>query len=394
VSADARGGTPLPSGSAGETPGATGERSGGGAAADGIAAPPGGLARASNRLGRVQRVLFFGKSMSRSRCSRALIDALRRHGVDVRWRNLVTLRRWFGQGFANRYARAEFQRFKPDLVFVFFRDLPAALAAEFRHDARLVIWCEEALEVLDGSIVDYFQLADVVCMSNPARFPWLRERGLDNMAFLMSGFAPRYHRPAPKQKPLRDVAFIGGPGRRGQRAAFLAEVGKRFQTDVFGCHWERWRPLHPDLRVHGPVGNRGYARICATSRIVLGVNEVNDDLYYFSNRTFLTLACGAFHLTHYVPRLEDVFRDGEHLVWYHDDDEALAKIEHWLQRDDERARIAAGGHAEVMEHHQYYHRVARILSWLEHGVPRCEIPVVAPSGAAVRDGARAAFPPS
>src|SRR5690606_30495093 len=152
-----------------------------------------------------------------------------------------------------------------------------------------------------------------------------------------------------------------------------AEVGRRFHTDVFGRHWERWRSLHPDLRVHGPVGNLGYASICASSRIVLGVNEVNDDPCYFSNRTFLTLACGAFHLTHYVPRLEDVFHDGEHLVWYRDEDEALAKIEHWLQRDDERARIAAGGHAEVMAHHQYYHRVARILSWLQHGLPRCEV---------------------
>lgn len=367
-----RGGTPGGAGAAGSAAGASpGE----------LTLPPG----LAGRLGPVRRVLFFGKSMSRSRCSGALVDALQRHGVEVRWRNPVTLRRWFGQSFAMRVVRREFRRFAPDLVFVFFRDLPPVLADEFRRDARLVIWCEEALEVLDGSIVDYFGLADLVCMSNPARFPWLRERGLDNMTFLMSGFSPRYHRPAPAQRFRRDVAFIGGPGRRGQRASFLAEVAKRFQTDVFGRHWERWRSLHPGLRVHGPIDNRGYAAICATSRIVLGVNEVNDDPFYFSNRTFLTLACGAFHLTHYVPRLEDVFRDGEHLVWYRDEDEALAKIEHWLQRDDERARIAAGGHAEVMEHHQYFHRVARILGWLQHGLPRCEVPDhTAPSRAAAR----------
>ncbi len=95
-------------------------------------------------------------------------------------------------------------------------------------------------------------------------------------------------------------------------------------------------------------------------------------MFYFSNRTFLTLACGAFHLTHYVPRLEDVFRDGEHLVWYRDEDEALAKIEHWLHRDADRARVAAGGHAEVMEHHQYYHRIARILHWLQTGMTGAE----------------------
>ena len=351
-------------------------------------------ARLRDRLGPARRVMFFGKSMSRTRCTGALVDSLRRHGVEVRWRNLVTWRRWFGTEIANRLARAEFRRFKPDVVFVFFRDLPVALADEFRRDARLVIWCEEALEVLDGSIVDYFALADLVCMSNPARFTWLRERGLDNMAFLMSGVAPRYHRPAPLQPCERDVAFIGGPGRRGQRATFLAEVARRFRTDVYGRHWERWGHLHDGLRVHGPVNNRRYANICATSRIVLGVNEVNDDLYYFSNRTFLTLACGAFHLTHYVPRLEDVFKDGEHLVWYRDEDEALAKIEEWLPRAEERARIAAGGHAEVMQHHQYFHRTARILHWLQSGLPKFDNDArLLGEGAALPEVSRPASPP-
>src|SRR5690606_15364090 len=208
----------------------------------------------------------------------------------VRWRNMATLRRWFGPQLAARLVRADFRRYKPDVVFVFFRDLPSLLVSDFRKDARVVIWCEEALEVLDGSVVDYFAQADLVCMSNPARFHWLQERGLDNMVFSMSGFSPRYHRPAPRQRMRRDVAFIGGPGRRGQRAAFLAEISRHFSTEVFGLHWGRWSHLHRDLRVRGPVDNRGYANVCATSRIVLGVNEVNDDLYYFSNRTFLTLA--------------------------------------------------------------------------------------------------------
>lgn len=331
---------------------------------------PAAGAAAGRPAGPVRRVLFFGKSMSRTRCTGALVDAWREHGVDVRWRNMATMRRWFGANLALKLARAEFRRFKPDVVFVFFRDLPAVLAEEFRRDARLVIWCEEALESLDGSIVDYFALADMVCMSNPARFAWLRERGLDNMVFLMSGFSARYHHPAPPQEKRRDVAFIGGPGRKGQRASFLAEVARHFDTEVFGLHWDRWPHLHGDLRVRGPVDPRGYASVCATSRIVLGVNEVNDDLFYFSNRTFLTMACGGFHLTHYVPKLECVFQDGQHLAWYRDEEDALAKIGEWLQRDDDRARVAAEGHDLVMRHHRYYYRVARILHWLQAGLPK------------------------
>ncbi|MEC9047542.1 MAG: glycosyltransferase [Planctomycetota bacterium] len=322
------------------------------------------------RQGPVRRVLFFGKSMSRTRCTGALVDALRRHGVDVRWRNLVTWRRWFGIQAAHRLCRAEFRRYKPDVVFVFFRDLPLALASEFRRTARIVVWCEEALETMDASVIEYFRQADIVCMSNPARFAWLREHGLSNMAFLMSGFAPRYHRPLARQAQVRDVAFIGGPGRRGQRASLLAKIAEEFDTEVYGRHWDRWVGSYRHLRVRGQVNNKAYARICATSRIVLGVNEVNEDAYYCSNRTFLTMACGAFHLTHYVPRLEEVFVDGQHLAYYRDEEDALEKIRQWLPLAEERAQVAASGHAEVMQHHQYYHRVARILHWLESGLPR------------------------
>ena len=52
---------------------------------------------------------------------RALVDALREHGLQVRWRNLARWRRWFGRERSLSMARREFQRYKPDLVFAFNR---------------------------------------------------------------------------------------------------------------------------------------------------------------------------------------------------------------------------------------------------------------------------------
>ena len=328
--------------------------------------------RDAGRLGPARRIMFFGKNMSRTRCTGALVDSMRRHGVDVRWRNLVTLRRWFNSGIANRLARAEFHRYRPDTVMVFNCDLPPQLAEEFRETARLVVWCEEPLVTIEPSLIRYFSLADLVCLSNPTRVPLLREHGLDNLAFLMSGFSPRFHRPSSARKVVRDVAFIGTPGRFGQRAEILARVAKEFRTEVFGLHWKRWPQHCGDLKVSKPIANREYAKVCASSRIVLGVNEVNEDPCYFSNRTFLTLACRGFHLTHYVPELEKVFKDGEHLAWFHGPDDVCERIAHWLPRTEERARIAAVGQAEVLQKHQYFHRVDRILQWLRTGLPASE----------------------
>jgi spore maturation protein CgeB len=314
--------------------------------------------------GPLRRVLFFGKNMSRSRCTAALVEALRAHGLQVKWVNFATRRRWLGEKRALASLRAVRARFRPDLIFVFLRDLPRPLLAEFRNMVPVVNWVEDALENLDATHIEYMREAHLVCMSNPAIFPRLREHGVGELLFLMSGFSPTFHHPIARRRYERDVAFIGGPGKRGQRAEFVSEIARRFSTDVFGRQWDDATTAHPHLRLRGCVKPRGYRRVCATSRVVLGLNEVNDDPYYFSNRTWLSLGCGAFHLTHYVPGLEEVFGNHEHLVWYHGLEECLELLEHYVARDAERERIARAGHTLAVGQHRYHHRVARILESL------------------------------
>jgi len=312
----------------------------------------------------VRRVLFFGKNMSRTRCTGALVDALQQNGLEVKWLNLATIRRWRGVEGAHRRARKVFASFRPDVVFVFCRDLPLDLLREFKSDARIVLWVEDVLA--DHELAGYMSHADLVCMSALRHPEHWHARGVENITFLFSGFSPRFHSPSKPKKPVRDIAFIGGPGASGQRARLISKISERFDTEVFGVRraWEHWADLYGNVRVRGPLRNSGYRRVCATSRIVLGLNEVNDLPLYFSNRTFLTLACAGFHLTHHVPGLETVFENGEHLAWYRSEEECIEKLGHYLEQDEERARIARAGHELVMRDHQYYHRVSRILDIL------------------------------
>ena len=325
----------------------------------------------------VQRVLFFGKSMSRSRCTGGLVDGLRQHGLDVKWINLAKLRRWVGRSGARALARRAFDTHAPDIVFVFCRDLPQELLVEFGARAPVVLWCEEALEHLDESTIDYMAQAHLVCLSNPARRGVLRAHGVENVAFLMSGFSPRYHAPI-RARLERDVVFIGGPGPDGLRARLVAEIARHFETKVHGSRedWRPWQREFPWLRVGGPIGSVGFRKACASSRIVLGMNQFNDDPLYFSNRTFLALGSGAFHLTCYVPGLEDVFEDGQHLAWYRDVDECLSKIDGYLVSETERKRIARAGHELAMQKHQYAHRIERILQILGAYAPAPIRPVL------------------
>jgi hypothetical protein len=250
-------------------------------------APPPGRGRP------IRKVLFFGKNMSRSRCTGGLVDALQQHGLDVKWLNMATLRRWLGKDRSQRWADRVFRSYQPDLVFVFCRDLPGVLLEDFRRRADVVLWVEEPLDDLDAGLTEYMSHADLVCLSNPQKRAMLLERGVQHIAFLMSGFSPRFHSPTNARRPERDVVFIGGPGRLGQRAGFLAEVSRHFSTEIFGTslQWERWVRRYPVLKVSRPIGNARFRHLCASSRIVLGLNQVNEDRLYFSNRTASTW-CG------------------------------------------------------------------------------------------------------
>jgi len=317
---------------------------------------------------RGERVLFFGKSMSRTRCTGALVDAWESTGAEVRWINMAKVRRWLGRGMARDHARRVFRRFEPDLVFVFCRDLPLNLLREFRATVPVVLWVEEALEDLNPPSIEYFRNADLVCLSNPGRIPLLQEAGVGRTEFLMSGFSPRYHRPLPSAKVRngyeRDIAFIGGPGRRGQRAELLDRLSREFDTEVFGLHWDDVARSFPNLSVRGAVNNKTYARVCATSRIVLGINEINEDRGYFSNRTWLTLGCRGFHLTHYVPGLEQVFENHRHLVWFRRQEEVSDLVRRYLDDEAAREEIRAAGHNLAMDRHQYRHRIERVRELL------------------------------
>ena len=133
------------------------------------------------------------------------------------------------------------------------------------------------------------------------------------------------------------------------------------QSDSEETKWLREMLKNSQAPTEPPVKAPGFRHLCATSRIVLGLNQVNNDALYFSNRTWLSLACRAFHLTHYVPGLETVLRDDQHLAWYEDGDECVEKIGRYLKDAAARERIAEAGCALAHQQHQYYHRVGRIL---------------------------------
>lgn len=181
--------------------------------------------------------------------------------------------------------------------------------------------------------------------------------------------------PAAPARYRSEVAFVGNVFQPPvadeelalRRLRLLTAVGRRFDLRVWGPQspaFDRHAAALPFRTVRWPAYNEECVKVCRAADVVLGINTVDSVRLYFSNRTFLTLAAGGFHLTGYVPGLETMFDNGHHLVWYRDDDECLDMIAHYLARPDERARIAAAGQCHVRERYSLAGQVRALLDAL------------------------------
>lgn len=179
----------------------------------------------------------------------------------------------------------------------------------------------------------------------------------------------------PKKIYRSEVAFVGSIYYYDdcgevvtKRERFLKRVSERFELKVWGPQGvrdarERWGAGYP--AVEWPAYNEELVKVCGGADIVLGTNTTNSVECYFSNRTFITLASGGFHLTHYVPGLETMFENRKHLVWYNTEEECFRLIDYYLRRPALRRKIAREGRDWARRRYGMRRQVSRMLRIIE-----------------------------
>ena len=170
-------------------------------------------------------------------------------------------------------------------------------------------------------------------------------------------------KPVPPEKQFAaDVAFIGS-GHDAARAKFLLKVAAKYDFKVWGPEWEEWRkPLHWGGR---SVEGKEFAAVCASSKIILGVNPsryTGGAENTTSDRTWMTLIAGGFFLGHGTPELKQMLHDGEHCAWYSDIDSCLAQCTNYLLNSHARERVRREGQGFVRQYHTFDQRIRNLLS--------------------------------
>jgi hypothetical protein len=221
----------------------------------------------------------------------------------------------------------------------------------------------------------------------------LKALGISRVMFSGNAFDPYTHRPLPVSAADRErwggsVGFIGTwEGARARSMLRVASAG--IPVRVWGGIWERQRTTHPNLRIEGRAiyGDEYALSINAFDLNLCFLRKLNRDLQ--TQRSVEIPACGAFMLAERTDEHLALFTEGREAEFFDSDDELIDKLRYYLDRPQERRRIAAAGRERCLrDGYSYQERMAEILDTLGFAWSAAHAGARRAAHAAPRDAAR------
>jgi spore maturation protein CgeB len=275
--------------------------------------------------------------------------------------------------------------FKPDFVYSYgwwndIVDIDAYLDVIKRKGIFHVWWSADDPTCFTISSLPAAKKSDLVFTTGEELIPEYSEYGLK--AYLQpNGCSPHHVKVPPKSEYRHDLALVGNnysmryvdeETRNSMHYKFRVDgiyqmlkplVDKRKDVKVWGRWWTDFDRAYmlPTAFYGGVLPTEEVPCVYASSKIVLGIQQVGISKTYVSTRTYEALGCGAFHITQHSPGVENYFRKGVHLEWSQSPEETLELVNYYLAHDGLRDKIALNGQREVDEKHRLIHRARNVL---------------------------------
>lgn len=177
----------------------------------------------------------------------------------------------------------------------------------------------------------------------------------------------RFSRPLDRAAwaPDSDLVFVGNllsvrnpfryalPAARRRHAlvdALWRRYGKRLA--VYGHGWDHL----PSAR--GPIAYGQQHDAMRRSRVVVGGYPGGYHDYYMSDRVPTAISSGIPFIDYHIPRVDRIFRDGEHWFLHRDAAGLLALCDRLLDWSDaERLSFGQRAATMILDHHTHYHKM-------------------------------------
>ncbi len=206
--------------------------------------------------------------------------------------------------------------------------------------------------------------SDVFTIAVKSNLEVYRGYGL-NAFYMQWACNPTMFYPLPDQQKDIDVSFIGAA--YGQRIDYIRVlIANGINVRVFGRGWDR----HSDICTHwgGYLSSKEMFEVISRSRINLNFLWTSADKKRctIKGRTLELSACRAFQLSNFTDEFDNYgFIDGYNIAVFHDKDDFLEKVRHYLKRDNERESIAVHGYDHALRYHTWEQRFKAIFERLK-----------------------------
>jgi spore maturation protein CgeB len=215
------------------------------------------------------------------------------------------------------------------------------------------------------------RMADAMFVTYLPTVEIYRGLGVPNVMHLPQGMDPALDRPATRipRRYRCEVAFIGGNS--PHRNTVLRTMAGVYQLQIRG---PGWRKAPPGLPIRGgPIYGRSYAKAVGGAAISLGAHSLPEMAFQTasaSNRMWKVMGCGGFYLGEWVQGIEALAEDGMHCAWFRNPEEGIELVRHYLDRPEERRKIAEAGRRHALKYHTYAHRIRLLLEGKAYPLPQ------------------------
>jgi spore maturation protein CgeB len=234
------------------------------------------------------------------------------------------------------------------------------LRATSKGNPVIVNWTGDVRTPLPNWYIELGKEVDVTLFSNETDANEARMKGI-KADYLQIGYDTQYFHPAPSKLPWPEIVFLGNNYKNGFPLSDLREQTVRFLRSVYGSHFglygSGWGNLADGNLMGKPEQEADCYRGC---KIAINLSHF-DYKRYTSDRLFRIMGTGAFCLSKIYPDIKKDFQPTVNLATWSDLNDLKAKIDYYLQHEEQRLTIAQNGHALVKQMHTWEFRLEELL---------------------------------
>lgn len=222
--------------------------------------------------------------------------------------------------------------------------------------AKLISCSEDDMYATHGHSLWYragLRYYDFVFTTKAYNLAELKTFGAKDTRLFLDSYDEKIHKPmnlteAEIARFSCDVAAIGAyEDERAQSLLYLAEHGVR--VSVWGNNWGGMVNFHPNLVIKNEFlfGEDYTKAICATKINLNFLRKINRD--EVTSRSVEIPACGGFMLSERTARHLEFFEEGKEAEFFGSNEELLKKVQHYLEENEARVKIARAGMERCVE---------------------------------------------